>query len=112
MKLSTTQDPAYLKECLAFHKRREFECSSSLHSHYNPERADYHARQVKWFEAKLRSPFRSSPVPAPAHSQMPAAGAHERYLERLALFQSQAQPVEEPKPAGLIARLWNRIRGL
>lgn len=144
MKLSTTQDVAYLKECLAFHSQRYsyFESLGNLtpvRVIARQEKMAYHLKQVKWFEAKLRSPFRSSPVPQPKRSCLPAADdAHARYLERLALYKSQVgqdsfakafddqtymsvadfanfDDFHEPepvKPAGLIARLWNKIRGI
>lgn len=52
MKQSTTQDQAYLKECLAFHERRANETSFGTEAHTR------HTRQVKWFKAKLQGYFR------------------------------------------------------
>lgn len=132
MKLSTTQDVAYLKECLAFHSQRYsyFESLGNLtpvRVIARQEKMAYHLKQVKWFKAKLRSPFRSSPTPQPERSCIPAVDdAHARFLKRLASYQNQFakecqadfssfDDFHEPepvKPAGLIARLWNKIRGI
>lgn len=110
MKQSTTQDRAYLTECLEFHERRRFECIES----YNPEGEIYHRAQVKWFKAKLQGYFREAPIPEPARSMMPSNPSLEFKATRI-----PAPPIGEPihqvepvKSAPWYARLYNKLRGL
>lgn len=117
MKISHTQDQAYLQECLDFHERRLTEIA------YQPvwERRTfrlYHAKQVKWFKAKLRAPLIAKP------NLSSAIEVQTRYEERLSLYQSQAtnfnpQLVEavdnalsKPAPQTFLRKLWNKVRGL
>lgn len=129
MKFSTTQDTAYLKECLAFHVKRRAEC-------WNDDDESgrlYHNKQVKWFEAKLRSVFRSSPTADKGYSvnpvkerltfhrdtiSTPFAQRQEfsslKDLEaRYPVPPTQPAPAPEPiVPATWISRFFRKLRGL
>lgn len=126
MKQSTTQDQAYLKECLAFHERRFIECRKEWLNSPQPDtdkeaKVNYHRAQVKWFKAKLQGYFRQ-PAPATVKplylnrilgtklADTEAVG-HDKLNDRLGI----SQPLTYTKPTPIkdfFRRALNRIRGV
>lgn len=89
MKQSTTQDRAYLAECLKFHEKR-LAFFSMLDLDGDPckcvpctEKRAYHRAQAKWFKAKLQGYFREAPIPAPTRSTMPTSPSLEFKATRI-----------------------------
>lgn len=97
MKQSTTQDQAYLKECLAYHEGRAKEIEG-----INDECFAYHRKQVKWYKAKLQGYFR---IPVLTQIQSIPAEPDPHLAE--------ANPYTKPTPIkDFFRRALNRIRGV
>lgn len=131
MKISTTQDQAYLNECLAFHKSRlayfqAFDIPPK-------EKVSYHASQIKWFKAKLASaifqaekkeftpsiqvpqiPLLTEILKIPAErSEAPESVGTIAYDDSALIPESKPEYLEPPaKPASWFTRMVNKLRGV